>query len=83
MKKISDMKAIINKGILFGMMMVVAFVLPNMGFAQPAPGGNPDGNPPATVPFNGYMSIGLIVVGIILAFVVLRKLNSKTVIKNS
>jgi hypothetical protein len=82
MKKISDIKGTITRVTIFAAMIMVTLILPGIGYAQPAPGGNPDGNPPVGVPFDRSMSIGLIVAGIILALVVFRKLKNKTSVKS-
>jgi len=79
MKKISNIKAAVSKVILFAVMIIGTVILPNMGYAQPDPGGNPDGNPPVSVPFDKGMSIALIAAGIILAVVVFKKLKSPLV----
>ena len=59
--------------------LLICAMLPVIGMAQVDPGGNPDGNPPAAVPFDDNLNIILIAVGVILGAIVLAKMYRKPV----
>ena len=58
--------------------MVLIVVMACVPAFSQDPGGNPDGPPPA-VPFEDFMHLGLLAVGVVLALVVIKKLNRKAV----
>lgn len=64
--------------VIFTVMLMVMMLLSVSVFAQD-PGGNPDGNPPA-VPMEDYLLPVLAGLGLIVAFIFLRKRNKKRLI---
>lgn len=64
------MKSFTRKIVTTAAIIICTLILPIIGYSQPDPGGNPDGNPPV-VPFDKRLNIILIIVGITLAVIVL------------
>jgi hypothetical protein len=73
---------VMRKMIIYTIILIGMFSIPYLGYTQPVnPGGNPDGNPPV-VPIDNRMNIILIVLGLIIAIVVYKKMKNRAVVKN-
>lgn len=67
--------------LIIGVIYFMVVSISNIIYAQPNPGGNPDGTPPAVVPFDRNLSVIIISAGIILAIVIFRKIKAKQLVR--
>lgn len=61
---------------LKSLLLLVSLILLTLASFAQDPGGNPDGTPPA-VPFDGYMSLLLLLGGLVIVFIMYRKVKRR------
>lgn len=67
--------------LIIGVVYFIVVSISNVIYAQPNPGGNPDGTPPAVVPFDRKLSVIIISAGIILAVAIFKKNKAKQLVR--